>query len=399
MKWLKRSLLLLVVLGAVVALVLAFRPQPIQADTARVTLGRFVDTVREDGKTRVKRRYVVSAPLAGTLDRIQLQPGDAVTENAVIATILPAEPPLLDARSRRELAARLGVARAGLLRANTGVEAARAAADYAARELDTTRKLAASGTVAGSELDRVELEEKAKSKELEAARYGARVAQHEVEAAQAALAAGQGKQAGTELAIRAPGSGRILRVYRESAGVVAPGTPLVELADPSALEVVVDVLSTDAVQVLPGASVEIENWGGARPLQGRVRVVEPSAFTRVSALGVEEQRVDVVVDILSPHDDWVSLGDGFRVEARITLFSADRAVKVPVSALFRDGHRWCVYVVDGDRARRRCIEISRRSSSDAVVQKGLAPGDRVVNYPGDTITDGARIQARPPNDS
>ncbi len=397
MKWLKRAIILLVVLGGVAALAVAFRPRPVLVDTARVTEGRFVQTVREDGKTRVKQRYVVSAPLAGMLDRIRLQPGDAVEEGTVIANIVPAEPPLLDARSRRELNARLGVAQAGRLRAGTAVDAARVATEYAARELGRTRTLVASGALAPSELERVELEHKAKAKELQAAEYGARVAKHEVEAARAALAAGQGALKGTELSVRAPGSGRILRVYQQSAGVVAPGTPLVEIADPSALEVVVDVLTTDAVQIPAGASVEIDHWGGTRSLEGRVRLIEPAAVTHISALGVEEQRVDVVVDILSPQDQWKTLGDGFRVEARIALFRADRAVKVPTAALFRDGDRWCVYRVDGDRARRRFVDIARRSSSDALVEKGLSPGDRVVIYPGDAVADGVRLDVRTSN--
>lgn len=397
MKWLKRALVLILVLAAVAGLALAFRPRPVLVDAAQVTEGRFVQSVVEDGKTRVKQRYVVSAPLAGMLDRIRLQPGDAVVEGQVIASILPAEPPLLDARSRRELDARLGVAQANQLRADTTVDAAQAAADFAARELARTRTLAGSGAIPPSELDRVELEHKAKAKELQAARYGARVARHEVEAARAALAAGHGKTGGSELSIRAPGAGRVLRVYQQNAGVVAPGTPLVELADPSALEVVVDVLTTDAVQIPPGAGVVIDHWGGRQPLEGRVRLIEPSAVTHISALGVEEQRVDVVVDILSPQEQWKSLGDGFRVEAQITLFRADRAVKVPSSALFRDGDRWCVYVVDGDHARRRIVDIARRSSTEAQLDKGLTPGERVVDYPGDAVSDGVRIEVRASN--
>lgn len=399
MKWFKRIVLLLVALAVAAGLVLAFQPRPVAVDTALVTKGRYQQSIEEDGKTRVKERYTVSSPLSGTLERIALHAGDAVDDGTVLATIQPVEPPLLDARSRRELSARLAASQASRLRAQTSVEAARATADYAKRNLARTRALAKGDAIAETELERVELEKRARDKELEAAEFGARVARHEVEMARAALAQASGTRPGQHAAgekwqIRSPVHGVVLRVLHESAGVVNAGTPLLELADPAALEVVVDVLSTDAVEIPHGAPVRIERWGGPRPLVGRVRLVEPSATTRLSALGVEEQRVNTVIDLLSPHDQWKALGDGFRVEARITTFEKDGAVKLPASALFRDDGAWAVYLVEGDRARKKKVQISRRSGTEAMVQSGVAPGDRVVVYPGDAVKDGTRIELR-----
>jgi len=399
MKWFKRIVLLLVALAVLAGLVLAFQPHPVGVDTALVTKGRYQQSIEEDGKTRVKERYTVSSPLSGTLERIALHAGDAIDDGTLLATIQPVEPPLLDARSRRELSARLAAAQASRLRADTNVDAARVAADYAKRELSRTRALAKSDAIPESELDRAELEQRAREKELEAARFGARVARHEVEMARAALVQASGTRpghhaSGEKWQIRSPVRGVVLRVLQQSAGVVNAGTPLLELADPAALEVVVDVLSTDAVTIPPGAPVRIERWGGTRPLVGRVRLIEPSATTKLSALGVEEQRVNTIIDLLSPHDQWKALGDGFRVEVQITTFEKDGVVKLPVSALFRDGSDWAAYVVDGEHARRKKIRVSRRSGTEAMVSSGVKPGDRVIVYPGDAVTDGTRISLR-----
>lgn len=399
MKWFKRIVLLVVALAVVVGLVLAFQPRPLAVDTALVEKGRYEQSIEEDGKTRVKERYTVSSPLTGMLERIQLHAGDPVDESTVLATIQPVQPPLIDARSRRELSARLAAAQAARLRADSSVDAAKVAADYAKRELGRTRELRKGGAIAESELDRAELEAQARNKELEAAEFGARVARHEVDMARAALAQASGTRVGHQAPgeiwkIRSPVRGVVLHVLAESAGVVSPGTPLLELADPSALEVVVDVLSTDAVEIQPGDPVAIERWGGPRPLSGRVRLIEPSAKTKLSALGVEEQRVNTVIDLLSPHEQWKTLGDGFRVEARIVTFEKDGAVKLPASALFRDKQQWDVYVVDGERARKRAVQITRRSSTEAMVESGVKPGDRVIIYPGDAVKDGIRVKVR-----
>ncbi len=399
MKWFKRIVLLLVLLAIVVGLALAFQPRPLAVDTALVEKGRYEQTIEEDGKTRVKERYTVSSPLAGMLERIRLHPGDPVADGTVLAIIQPVAPPLIDARSRRELSARLAAAQASRLRADASVDAARVAADYAKRELGRTRALEKGGAVPQSELDRAELEERARNKELEAAQFGARVARHEVDLAHAALAQATGTRdkphaAGESWQIRSPVHGVVLRVLAGSAGVVSPGTPLLELADPSALEVVVDVLSTDAVEIQPGDPVGIERWGGPTPLLGRVRLIEPSATTKLSALGVEEQRVNTVIDLLSPYDQWKTLGDNFRVEARITTFEKDGAVKLPTSALFRDNQSWNVYLVSGEHAHKKAVEVSRRSGTEAMVTSGVKPGDRVIVYPGDAVKDGIRVKVR-----
>jgi HlyD family secretion protein len=286
-------------------------------------------------------------------------------------------------------------------RAEAGLARARVALDQEQVDLVRARSLGSQGVLAKSELDRAELTANVRAKEVASAEFERDVAAHELEMARAALLQlrEDPHAAGSDVEpweIRSPVPGRVLRVLQESEGVVAPGTPLVELADPSDLEVVVDLLTSDAVQVASGAPVGIDGWGGPRPLAGRVRLVEPAGFTKISALGVEEQRVNVVIDITSPPDEWRSLGDGFRVDARITLEAREDALRVPTSALFRDGDRWGVYAVEDGRARKRIVELGPRGDRQAVVEAGLASGDPVIVFPGDAIADGVRVRAREP---
>jgi HlyD family secretion protein len=398
----KQILMILVSVAlAIAALVWAFTPKPAIVEVAEVTRGRFEQTIDEDGKTRVRERYIVSAPLAGRVQRIALKAGDAVARNDVVAVMHPAAPPLIDARAERELEEKVGAAQAAFARSRTNVERARAALAQNHADAQRTQKLASQGFVAPAQLERDELKVTLSAREAEAAEFERHAAEHQLELARAALTRSrQGWQPGRgeRLDIRSPVAGRVLRVVQESEAVVALGAPLLEIGDPADLEVVVDVLSGDALQIAPGQPVRLERQSGTgTALEGRVRRVEPSAFTKVSALGVEEQRVNVVLDITSPREQWQNLGDAYRVDARIAVHNANDALKVPVAALFRDGAQWAVFVADGNVARKRVIETSRRGAREAQVDKGLASGERVIVYPGDAVRDGRKIAARAGN--
>jgi len=382
--------------AAVGLLAWSVMPRPIPVETATVTTGRFVATVDEDGKTRIRERYVMAAPLAGRLTRVSLKVGDRVDAGAVVATILPTPAPLLDPRSRREAEERLGAAEAALERAKALVERARAQAEQADNELVRTRALMERGATTAQALERTELAKRVADRDLRAAEFQLHAAEHELDQARALLAryTDADKAPLERWTLTAPVAGVVLKLAQESETIVQPGTPILEIGDPGDLEIVVDVLSTDAVEIKPGAEVTIENWGGQGALVGRVRRIEPAAFTKVSALGVEEQRVNVVIDFASPPDRWAGLGDGFQVDARITVFMQESATIVPAGALFRRGESWSLYVLEEGRAQARTVTLFRRSGRVAAIATGLAPGERVIVYPSDRITPGARIETR-----
>ncbi|WP_373048367.1 efflux RND transporter periplasmic adaptor subunit [Vulgatibacter sp.] len=358
---------------------LALRPQPIAVEVAEVARGTLERTVDEEGRTRARERYVVSAPVAGELQRVELEAGDPVAEGEVVAAIEPASSTPLDPRSRAELEQQLRVAQAAERRAA-------AARSFASTELARTRELVASGAAARRSLDAAELEAEAAARELEGARATTRAIRVQL---------GLGKQDGQPpIPVRAPAGGRVLRVLQESASVVAAGTPILAVGDADSLEIVTDVLSEEAVRISPGAKVIIERWGGERELRGRVRRVEPAAYTKVSALGVEEQRVDVVIDFLDPPEERRGLGDGYRVETRIVTWSGDDVIAAPLGALFRQGETWAVFVVDGDRARQRAVRIGHRGAERVEILEGLEAGAQVVLYPGDRIEDGTLVEPR-----
>jgi HlyD family secretion protein len=390
-----RIVVSLAVAAALAAAVWAMLPKPIPVDTATVASGRFVATVDEDGKTRIRERYVVAAPLMGRLTRLRLKPGDPVTADEIIATMLPTPAPFLDPRSRQEAEERLGAAEAARERTKAMVERARAEADQARNDLNRTRSLAERGTSPAQALERAETAMRVAERDLRAAEFQDHAAEHEVEQAKALLAEYQDttKPPG-RWDVRAPVSGLVLNVSQESETVVQPGTPILAIGDPRDLEVVVDVLSTDAVEIHPGADVSIEHWGGAGVLAGRVRRVEPAAFTKVSTLGVEEQRVNVLIDLASPEQDWAGLGDAYQVDARISVFARDNVMLVPAGSLFRVGNGWNVYIVNDGRAQLRAVTVLRRSGAMAAIASGLQPGERVIVYPSDRIADGVRVGAK-----
>ena len=375
---------------------LILRPEPVRIDVARVERGPMRVTVDEEGRTRVRDRFTIAAPIAGRVARIALDAGDAVQRGAVVARMHPLP---LDPRTHTEAVARVDAAEAARREADARVEHARAALEQAQRTAHRARQLGALGTIGKEERELAELGEITRQKELDAATFAAEAAAYNLEAARAALIApgsedNQAMVAACEaghdacLELRSPVNGQVLRVPEQSERVVAVGTPLLELGDARALEVVVDVLSADAVKIRPGARMLIEEWGGKEALEAGVRLVEPSGFTKVSALGVEEQRVNVVGDFVAPQ---VPLADGYRVEARIVVWEGDDVVKAPSSALFRRGSAWNVFIVEGNRARRRTVTLGQRSTVEAQVLDGLNEGEVVIVHPSDQVDDGVRV--------
>jgi len=390
-RWIKRILGIAFVAAVAGMVVMAWMPKPIPVETAQATLGALVVEVVEEGRTRVKDRYVVSAPLAGTVARIELDPGDDVQEGDVLARIQPVLSPLMDASTKAGAEARVAAAKASTTQAKAQIDRAKVAKTYAGQELSRTRALVDKGAASTAELERLQLELDSRTAELASARSAARVASHDLMMAKAALRRVDGTDEGNDqLVVSAPISGRVLAVHRPSEGVAQPGAPLVDIGDPKALEVVVDVLTQDAVNIERGASARIDRWGG-EPLQAKVRLVEPSAFTRMSSLGVQEQRVNAVLEIEAPYEQWRQLGEGYRVEAGITIWSAEMALKIPASALFRHEGGWGVFVVTDGVAERVTVEVGRRNGLEAQILSGVSDGDRVIIHPSDRVEDGSDV--------
>ncbi len=393
----RRILPILVGVALLACLVYAFWPAPVPVDLERVMHGPLEITVDEEGKTRIKKRYVVSSPIAGRLRRIELDEGDEVVAGStVIAVIEPSDPALLDARTLAEAEARVKAAKATVGQAEPNLERARAELDFALSEQRRTQELAERDHATKQEQERADLLARTRAEELKAAEFAARIAQFELELAEAALSRSQftSESDVPKIEIRSPIDGQVLRVLEESAGYVTPGTELIEVGDPSQLEVVIDVLSSDAVKIRPGALVRLEHWGGDRPLAARVRRIEPAGFTKISALGVEEQRVNVIADFVDDSRVRENLGDGFRVEARIVVWRRDNTLKVPSSALFRQQGQWAVFRVNGHRARFRSVTIGRNNGLEGEVLAGLAENDAVVAHPSDKVVDGVRVVQR-----
>jgi len=393
-RWLGRAAWITVGVAGVAGLIYAWRPKPIPVDLATVSRGDLVVSVDEVGKTRVRDRFVVSAPLAGNLMRIELKPGDKVLGDAVVARLAPMEAPLLDPRTRAEAVSRSEAASAGERQSRAAIERAELASKHAADDLERVRHLVASGSIAQDMLTNAELEARLRKEELASARFGAQVATHEATMTRAALARFGAAAASREgFDVSAPIAGTVLRVPAQSAGPVQPGAPLLELGDPSAIEIVTEVLSADAVRILPGARVVLERWGGA-PLNAHVRRVEPSGFTRLSALGVEEQRVPVLVDLDEPREKWATLGDGYRVEARIVIEEKRGVLRVPLGAVFRQAEGWGVYRLEEGRAKLVAVTLGAKSDVDVEIVKGLADRDAVVVHPGEKVKEGVKLRGR-----
>lgn len=376
-------------------------PRPELADFDRVSRGPLLATLDEEGETRVRDRFVVSAPLAGRVLRIELEPGDkVVADQTVLATFQPQSPTLLDARSRAEAEANVRAARANLERARADQERAQAELEFAVAERERIRRLATEQIVSTERLEAAELEARSLEEALEAARFSVQTAHHQLEVARARLLQGEAVKdnpgkAGAPISLSSPVDGVILRRLRESEAIVPAGEPLLEVGNPTDLEIVADYLSADAVKIQPNTRVLIEEWGGERPLEGRVRRVEPSGFMKISALGVEEQRVNVIIDFVDAAETRPGLADGYRVELRAVLWEGEDVLRVPTGSLFREGEEWAVFAVVGGRARLRKVEIGRQGGLFAEVVSGLDDGEAVILHPGDSIVDGMRVKERP----
>ena len=372
-------------LAVVGLLIYAFLPARVEVDAARVERGSLLVTVDREGKTRLRERYVVSAPLTGRVQRIELHPGDRVEEGkTVLAIIEPGDPALLDPRARAEAEARVRAAEEASMLAGTNLNQARTEAERA-------RRLGVGRTIPQEELERADHKERTAS-------FALRIAKYELELARAAFQRVQPRSPGendsTRLEIRSPISGCVLEVYQESSRALSVGTELLKVGDRTDLECVIDVLSADAVKIARGAKVYLEHWGGEQPLLGRVRLVEPGAFMKVSALGVEEQRVNVLVDFTEPRAKWEALGDGYRVEARIVVWEGESVLKAPAGAFFRHGDTWAVFRSAKGRARLTPVKLGHTNGMETQILDGLDEGDAVILHPSDRIKNGVAVAPR-----
>lgn len=376
--------LLLLLAGAAVALLL--RPSPVVVEVGPVERGPLRVSLEEEGETRVEPRYTIAAPVAGRLLRPALREGDAVQRGQTVALLAPAP---LDVRGRQQATAAIAAARAGAEEARARVAEASAALTQARRTSERHERLAAGGHVAAETLDQARTAERTAAEALDAARHRVEAAECQVESARAALLS-DSDQPGREVALCSPVAARVLRLFERSERVVPAGTPILELGDPADLEVVVEVLSTDAVGLPPQAPMVLDA-GGGRLLAGQVRSVEPAAFTKVSPLGIEEQRVRVIGALT---ETAAGIGDRYRVTARIVVWEGSDVLQAPAGALFRQGERWAAFVVDGGRARLRGVRVGHRNPDRVEVLAGLRAGERVVLYPPERLADGARVEVR-----
>ncbi len=398
MKRLLKFLKFLAIVAVLALLVLmAMWPKPAAVDLASVVKGPLTITLDEEGKTRVHKRFMVSAPVSGQVQRIELEPGDKVIQDqTAVAIFKPADPVLLDVRSRTEAEASVKAAEASYGRAQAERDRAAAGERLAQSELARKRALYKNRLIAQQEFESAESQARTSEESLRAAEFSVESADHEVTVARARLLSTSREPGSAQqpIILRAPITGVVLKRLRESEAIVPAGEPLLELGDPRQLEIVSDFLSTDAVRMRPGYPVQIERWGGENAVHGRVRRIEPSGFMKISALGVEEQRVSVIIDFDDPFEAWNKLGDGYRVEVRVIVWQSDAVLKVATSSLFRRGENWAVFVAENGRARLRTVEVGPRNGSEAQVLKGLSEGQIVIVHPSDTIKDGSRITAR-----
>ncbi len=391
-----RALVPLSLAAGVVAIIgwMTLRPSPTPVDTAPVSRGMFVQTVLNEGRTRVRDRYAVSAPAAGMLARVSLKVGDPADTSTVLAVIAPGATPLDDRRTHLQLQERLGVAQAAHSRATAAVARAAARRDQARTDLSRTNALVAKGaaTVARQEQDDLAL--RLADRELQVAEFDAHLAEHEEKLARVALGRDGERDGAGVVEIRSPIAGVVLKIVQQSEGPIAVGAPIMEIGDPAQLEIVADLLTTDAVRIRPGAAAVADRWGGQEALAARVARIEPAAFTKISALGIDEQRVFVILDIVAPREQWTALGDGFRIETRIEVAREADTLTAPLAALFRENADWRTFVVEDGRAKKRTVRIGLRSESDAIVTAGLSAGERVILFPPPAIRDGTPVTAK-----
>jgi HlyD family secretion protein len=392
-----RILLALLLAALAAAIIVALREPPISVELGTVSKGPLTVTIDDLGETRVRNLYVVAAPITGQLRRVPLKPGDrAVAGSTLLGRIDPVEPGPLDARSYAQAQANIRSLEAQLAASRSRISEAEAELVLGERDYARASDLERRGFVTKASLDRARAARDRGRAAVAAARQSAAAMSQDLAAARAALlVSGSRAPSRGTVNVTAPVSGFVLRVPQESERVVVAGTPLVEIGDPDRLELVTDLLSEDAVRVRPGAEVFIENWGGAQPLKGKVRLIEPFGFTKISALGVEEQRVNVVIDLAEPREAWRRMGHGYRARVGIVTWSTPSTVKVPISALFRMGNRWSLFLAeDGHRARLVPVEVGRMNDEEAEIKSGVSAGDRVILHPSDKVRDGVKIRER-----
>ncbi len=382
-----------------IGLLFAFWPRSVPVDLALVARGKLVVTVGDEGETRVHDVYALSAPIAGRMRRIDAHAGDQVTAfETIIAEIEPSDPEFLDPRSQAQAEAELRAAESAETLARAEIERAEAELEFARAEIGRAQKLIADGTISQREMDQAERNYRTLSAALQTARANLQVRAFELERARARLLSPAETRTGAGqcdcVPIRAPVDGQILRIMHTSESVVEAGETLAEIGDPRDLEIVVDLLSPDAVKVRPGQRVVIDGWGGEQALEGRVRLVEPFGFTKISALGIEEQRVNVVIDLESPQLEWARLAHGYQVDVRIVLWEREDVLKLPLTALFRHGSEWAVFAAEDGRARLQIVSLGQRNQLSAEITEGLVEGDRVVLHPSDRVAQGVRIAPR-----
>lgn len=396
---LQNTLTGLAALAVVALLVWSFLPAPVEVDVASAVRGELLVTVDHEGKTRVKERYVVSSPLAGRMLRVELKPGDpVVADDTLLAVIEPADPALLDVRATSLAEARVEAAKAAKSQAMVALDRSRVLLAEAESELNRVRELRSKQAATLRDYESATFRQQAAAADMRSAEFALRIAEFELEQAESAFVYTRPQSNDSadsyQFRVPAPIDGVVLRVLQESTTIVSPGTPIVEVGDSTDLECVVDVLSADAVRIRPGQRVILEYWGGEHPLEGRVRVREPAAFTKISALGVEEQRVNIIVDLVGDADDRPTLGDGYRVEARIVTWQDRDVLKVPAGALFRDGEQWAVFKVEDGRARLRHVTVGQSNGLETQILDGLAEHDRVILHPTDQVENGVAIAPR-----
>jgi HlyD family secretion protein len=370
----------------------AFMPEPVAVDVVRVARGALTQAIDEEGRAVVRERFVVSAPVTGAVARVSVESGDRVAKGAVLAAVQPAP---VDERTRTQLVARVGTATAALQQAEAAERAARASFEFARAEHERSVELGKAGALSRGEVELALSRRAAAEGELGQSTAAVAAATHTLQEARAALLGSSGgPNRPSAVLVRAPLAATVLRVLQESERVVISGTPLVELGDPGQLEVVVDLLSSDAVRVPFGARVEIDQWGGSDPLHGRVRLIEPAGFTKISALGVEEQRVNVHIDLEDPAECWKRLGDAFALDVHIVVAERSDTLILPAGALFRSGDGWAAFVIESNRARARAVDVGLRAGYQVEILKGLSDGDEVVLHPSEAVVEGVRIVRR-----
>lgn len=394
-----RRRVFVIAVGAAVLLLIGygFLPKAVIVDVAAASRGTLRISIEEEGRTRVKDRFVVSAPVPGFLRRITLEVGDQVQKGKRVAALEPLGSTVLYPRSRAEAEAAVNAAQAAYNAAKEKALAATADAAYARERWVRLQKLAEGGYISKDDRDQAEAEHKKAEANRLSAEAAVAAAQADLEQALSVLRYSTERGSGNtreDVIVRAPVNGSILKIHRESEGVVNAGDPLLDIGNPHSLEVRAEVLSSDAVRIKPGTVVLFERWGGEAALQGSVRVVEPAGFTKISSLGVEEQRVLVIIDLTSPPKVWERLGDGYRLDATFVVWEGKDVLHVPASSLFRKGEGWAVFAVEGKRARIRDVEIGRRNGLQAEVLSGISEGEVVITHPDDSIRAGVKIKPR-----